>query len=164
MHDLRSTLRKLLLTLSSTQVSHLASHLVYNPPPSFPSYDVIKHELIALSRPPTPAPYGQKPDGSFAAAGDPLPAAGQAKPKPAAQDPKKLVVGDQPMYDEARRAMQAWHERREIGDAVSWCEREEGVELRWGQGCGLGGCDCEMSHPGRDEWDQGHEIEGDEDE
>ncbi|BGP51198.1 hypothetical protein JCM10450v2_007127 [Rhodotorula kratochvilovae] len=147
--ELRSSLRKLLIPLSPSQVAHLPSQLSLNPPPGGLSFPVIRQELVNLPLPPPMPPYPLKPNGKSVAAGDP-PAAAKKGPEAGPR-----AAADQSLVDDARRAMQRWHERREREWAIEWCRREEGVELRWGVGCPDEGCDCWRNHPGAAEWIKG---------
>lgn len=173
--DLRTTLRNLLVTLSPAQVAHLPSQLELNAPPGALSFAVAAHEVTVLPRPPQRPPYPLRPDGKWSAAGDPLDevaraaaarrkragagGAGAEAGAAAGAGPVPRPVADQAMVDEARRAMQRWHTRREQEQAVAWCGRAEGVELRWGVGCSDDGCDCGEAHPGAREWLRGAEEE-----
>ncbi|GAA6052951.1 hypothetical protein JCM3770_006752 [Rhodotorula araucariae] len=159
--ELRSTLRKLLIPLSPSQVAHLPSQLLLNSPPGALSFPVIRQELLNLPLPPAAPPYPVKPNGKSVAAGDPpAPDAAAKKRAAAAAAAGPRAGAAQALVDDARRAMQRWHERREREWALEWCRREAGVELVWGVGCTDEGCDCWKGHPGAAEWSKDAEDEG----
>ncbi|GAA5940511.1 hypothetical protein JCM3775_004816 [Rhodotorula graminis] len=161
--DLRAALRNLLLTLSPAQVSHLPSQLALNPPPGALSFPVIAHEINVMPLPPARPPFPLKPNGKSSAAGDPLddPATAERKRRNAAAAAASAPrpVADQAMVDEAKRALQRWHVRREEEWALASCRRDDsGVELVWGvREYDDEGWACGKAHPGAAEWLKGAE-------
>ncbi|KAK4057486.1 hypothetical protein OIO90_001555 [Microbotryomycetes sp. JL221] len=110
---LRQDFRTHLMSLTTSQVSHLTTQLHLNSPPNGLDFNVTKQEIISMANPPQP----------------PLPAntiaqrnvRNKVMPLPASQ----MVV------DDTVNAMHKWQIKREEEWAIEWCDQTAGVELMW---------------------------------
>lgn len=157
--DLRNSLKNLLVSLSASQLSHLGSQLVFNPPPlptslaSSPfTFNSIKAELEELVTPapdpPFRGPFPAKPGELGYVKPEPISPESQKKQKKGGggggtkDKPKKKkkmiskIAAPQDVVDQAEKLLQQWVTKREQDAAIEWFEEQERagkrVEVQWG--------------------------------
>ena len=138
----RDALKNLLVSLSSSQFSHLGSSLQLNTPPHLPSvslsFSSIKAELSSLiTTPPSPpyaAPFPPK---------EHEPAYNKSKSRK--KKKSSPIAAPRDIVESAERQLKAWVKQREEEAAEEWIEEQGDIETRWGtMGCGDEGCACEV--------------------
>lgn len=150
-------MKNLLVTLSSSQFSHLGSSLQLNTPPLLPntelSFASIKKELdtliTPLADPPYAAPFPPKPNEP---AYNKLKGRKKKKTSPIAA-PRDIV-------DSAEKQLRDWVKQREEEAAEEWFGEQDDVEIRWGTvGSDDEGCRCEV---GGERWREEEDDSSDE--
>ncbi|KDE04277.1 hypothetical protein MVLG_05305 [Microbotryum lychnidis-dioicae p1A1 Lamole] len=120
--QLRLDLRNLLVTLSGTQVAHLATQLVLNSPPNGPTFPTVKAEIFSLASCPTTRSSSAIMDESPSSLGN----HGGKKPgKNATRSAAPSLINES-----ARRALTTWQVRREQDLALEWFESSR-LDLVW---------------------------------